>query len=342
MNQNNDDGFNYDNKLLINSKDCRNFLWILFKATGASLPFELDELDKDTYEEVIKDVIANHMFTDQEEINESFHNNNNNIYMNMNIINNHQESAYLNYSKKSNNLVNELDSLNKKFQDINAPNDKHKINAPAENHNHQPQPMLNNESNFHLFQDNQNSNKKEKEEEKIPSNSNNIKNQEDIVLKEHKIAENNDDQARMKAGNEDSNKISNQDEIADQVKHVEIQDAYINKEEDKKEVEEDVQVIKEDCHQENDKNQESVNQEKSSEEAHNDTNIQIKPEEADVSRLTENDEVLKKYLLLDKTIKLKDLYSNPEVKKNYINGSIDSQFSRESLNDQNDESQSKY
>jgi serine/threonine protein kinase len=51
-------------KLQINSKDCSNFLWILFKASGASLPFELDELDKDSKEEIINDIIANEMLKD--------------------------------------------------------------------------------------------------------------------------------------------------------------------------------------------------------------------------------------------------------------------------------------
>ena len=46
-------------KLKINSRDCSNFLWIMFKACGASLPFELDELDKETYQEVLNDILAN-------------------------------------------------------------------------------------------------------------------------------------------------------------------------------------------------------------------------------------------------------------------------------------------
>lgn len=318
INQNNDDSIKYDNKLLINSKDCSNFLWILFKATGASLPFELDELDKDTYEEVIKDVIANHMFTDPEENHNNLSNNNNN----------HLGAAYLN-NNNNNDVISELDLLNKRFHDINAEYDKGVNKIPVENvkkENNYQQPMLNNESNFHLFQDNK-SLEKEKEEMKIAVNNN----EEEISFKK------NNEKSEIKEPNQNDVKLSNNNEISNQEKILINEDAQINKEEDKRD--KDVERVKEISNQEINKNEESTNKEKLSEEANNSAN-NVMREEADVSKLTENDEVLKKYLLLDKTIKLNDLYSNPEIKKNYINGSIDSQFSRESLNEQNDESQS--
>lgn len=320
INKNGDESLNCDNKLLINSKDCSNFLWILFKATGASLPFELDELDKDTYEEVIKDVIANQMYIDSDDHNENAAYDNNGQF----------EAAYLNNNNNNNNLNNknynvasELDNLNKRFQDINAEYDKNINFIPAENlnnANNYQQPMLNNESNFHLFQDN--SPKKEKEEEKIVIN----------FKEENKIIEFINDQTNQKIKDKDDNKLSINKE-----NHIKNYNTEINTEEDKREVV--VQILKEFNNQENNKNEESTNNEKSSEEVQNNTSNQTK-EEVDFSRLTENDEMFKKCLLLDKTIKLNDLYSNTEDKKNYINGSIDSQFSKESLN--KEENQSKF
>lgn len=56
-----------NNRFIIDSKDCSNFLWILFKASGASLPFELDKLDKDTYEEIMKDVLHNEISKEKQE-----------------------------------------------------------------------------------------------------------------------------------------------------------------------------------------------------------------------------------------------------------------------------------
>ena len=322
INQNNDDSLYSDNKLLINSKDCSNFLWILFKATGASLPFELDQLDKDTYEEVIKDVIANQMFIDSDDYSQQAANKNKD----------HYEAAYLNnnINNKNYDLFNESENINKRCEDIN--------NVPAENlnkGNKYQQPMLNNESNFHLLQDYNRSPKKEKEEEKIVLDNK----KEENSLNDIKIAEFKNNQADLNNKNEDEAlKSVNKNELIIVEKHRINKFPEINREEDKKEKE--VRIIKEINNLENDKVEESPNHEKLSEEAINNTFNQMK-EEVDVSRLTEYDEIFKKCLLLDKTIKLNDLYSNPKVKENYINGSIDSQFSKESLNKEADDCQSK-
>lgn len=326
----NDENINFDNKLIINSKDCSNFLWILFKATGASIPFELDELDKDTYEDVIKDVIANHMFIDSEE-----HNDNSSI-ANINNI----EAAYL-HNNKSNikanfNLVSELEKYDEKHPNINEECNINKNNLTNKENlnktnNNQLNQILNNESNFHIFQENDNP--------KLPKEDNkNIKdNYEDQKNINYNIIENHDN-SENKIVNEFADLSHNKVEL---VKAEKIIDNEIkNKDNEKEKKEENIHgpSLKEPSKQEN-KSDQLEKQEKLNEEF-SITNNQIK-EEVDVSRLTENDEVLKKYLLLDKTIKINDLYSNPEVKKNYINGSIDSQFSKESLNKENDESQSK-
>jgi serine/threonine protein kinase len=327
INENNDDDINNDNKLQINSKDCSNFLWILFQATGASLPFELDQLDKDSYQEVIKDVIANYMFSNPEE--------NNSLYEN----NHHIEAAYSNNNNVNNNknynLIIELDNENKRFQDINAEDNKNKNNLPnfenVNKINNHHEPILNNESNFHILQDNNNfSPKKEKEEEMILKNNN----KEEKIIN-GKISDFQNLIADSNIIKKNADLSDNKNKIIEEEKNHNHKNKKINIKEEKKE--KIIQLSKENNH--DNKNEESANHQKLSDEANN-TYIKMK-EEVDGSRLTDNDEVLKKYLLLDKTIKINDLYSNPEAKKNYINGSIDSQFSKESLNKEEDERQSK-
>ncbi len=332
INENQDESSNCGNMLQINSKDCSNFLWLLFKASGASLPFELDELDKDTYEEIIKDVIANQMFNDD--------NSNENA---PNKINDHFEAAYIdnnNKFKQNNNnnnynLVSELESVNKRFKDINAEYERNFNNVSAENvikGNNDQQQMLNNESNFHLLKDINSSSNKEKEEEKI------VNKEEENRPKKNIILEFNNNEADLDIKNKDDSHLSIiKNELIDQEKHLINENEEINKEEDKREKE--IQVQKE-INQENIKIEESANQEKLYEEARDSTSNQSN-QEVDVSRQTYCDETLKKCLLMEKTIIINDLYSNPELKKNYINGSIDSQFSKESLNNEADESQSK-
>jgi len=140
-----DGDFDSSNKFLVDTKDCRNFLWVIFKACGASLPFDLEELDKDTYEEILKDVIADQMLNEQDNqkaelvIDSQINNNqplNNKVNVNIN---------FKNINKEEVNKIQESYD-NNKFEKINV-----------------HQEILNNESNFHLFNDNNTNYKNPKE-----------------------------------------------------------------------------------------------------------------------------------------------------------------------------------
>lgn len=181
------------NKMIIDSKDCSNLLWILFKATGGSLPFELDQLDTDTYEEIIKDLLHNEMFKesyqDKEENKEkNFLPQKNNHYENVNIEiikeekeedNDIPEAAYL--KKKSSINPKQIIQIENK----DSINNQNRIEAPAnENLNHDDNKNIKNESNFCLFDPSENV--IEKNINEIKPDANIVEVQKEIVIVEVK------------------------------------------------------------------------------------------------------------------------------------------------------------
>jgi len=167
-------------KLQIDSKDCSNFLWILFKASGASLPFELDELDKDFYEEIIKDMIANEMLKEEEQDDD------NNNYKEKNIIENQQinqnENLDMNENINQNNQINKINKISineKKNENVNKDNNLiYHENELNEDKN------LQNESNFCILSNNQ---EKEKQYDNDNENQNTNIIQEEIQKEEKQI-----------------------------------------------------------------------------------------------------------------------------------------------------------
>ncbi len=357
---------NNQNMLLIDSKDCSNFLWILFKATGASLPFELSELDKDTYEEVIKDVLANQMFIDCEENrddNDNIINNNNN---NDNI--NYDLQFKVEYMNKDNENIN---NGNYNINQVNIPNKDiiKQENIQEKNFqnptliNYANKEVFNNESDFHLFKDISEEKEKEKENGKEIE-----KEEEKFIVIEQKQEENVIEMDNNEKENIKVIEMNGESKLPYQIISDNIQgnnEINENKKDEIKVCNND--LIQQQKIEENHKQEEQIginhktgyieqNYENIKEEYLNNNYVVLKEienktftdidnkanpikEKLDSNFYTLNDkELLKKYLMID-SVKLYSTSINPDLKNKYINGSVDSQYSKESLNTEKYESQ---
>ena len=128
---------NFCNEKKIKSyKDYSNYLWILFKESGIFLPFSLDNLDKSTYEDIIKDLIAEEIYkTNENQINEEnlinkfFDKKNKNILSNKEI-NKYDKEINLNFPDSCNLINNKYidDKIIKiNGNSINKKNEEEKI-----------------------------------------------------------------------------------------------------------------------------------------------------------------------------------------------------------------------